>query len=99
VQVEVTKRAVKSLRRVPRHIAVGFFVWKREVEEHGIETVRKIAGYHDEPLQGKLRRVRSVRLGLGYRVYYRIEKGRTQVLVVEEVNKHDYKAIERLLGR
>ena len=97
--VEVTKRAAKSLARLPRHVAVNLFLWKREVEQHGLEAVQKIPGYHDEPLKGKLHGVRSVRLGLGYRAYYRIEQGTTRVVIVEEVNKHDYKAIERLLGR
>ena len=74
-------------------------MWKREIEEHGIEVIRQISGYHDEPLHGKLQGIRSVRLAKGYRVYYRIVGQRPKVLVVEEVNNHDYKAIERLLGR
>jgi addiction module RelE/StbE family toxin len=97
--VEVTARAEKSLRKVPRHVAVNFLLWKREVEQHGLDVVRAIPGYRDEQLKGKLRRVRSVRLGLGYRVFYRVSERTPTVLTVEEVNKHDYKAIERLLGR
>lgn len=99
VKVTVTKRAEKSLGRVPRHVAVNFLLWKREVETHGLEPVQKIPGYHDEALKGKLHGVRSIRLGLGYRAYYRIEKGAVRTLIVEEVNKHDYKAIERLFGK
>lgn len=99
VKVVVTKRAEKSLGRVPRNVAVNFILWKQEVEHHGLETVQKIPGYHDEPLKGKLHGIRSIRLGLGYRAYYRIDKGDVRTLIVEEVNKHDYKAIERLLGK
>ena len=95
----MTKRAEKSLGRVPRHVAVNFLLWKQEVESHGLELVQKIPGYHDEPLKGKLQGVRSIRLGLGFRAYYRIEKGEVRTLIVEEVNNHDYKAIERLLGK
>lgn len=80
-------------------MAISFFVWKREVEQHGLELVQKIPGYHDEALKGKLHGARSVRLGLGYRAYYRLEQQTPRVVIVEEVNKHDYKAIERLLGR
>jgi proteic killer suppression protein len=99
MKVTVTRRAEKSLSRVSRHVAINFLLWKQEVETHGLEPVQKIPGYHDEPLQGKLQGVRSIRLGLGYRAYYRIEKGVVRALIVEEVNKHDYKAIERLLGK
>ena len=53
MDVMLTKRAEKSLRKVPRQIAANFFTWKREMEEHGIDVVRKIPGYHDEPLAGK----------------------------------------------
>jgi proteic killer suppression protein len=99
VKVTVSKRAEKSLGRVPRHIAVNFLLWKREVETHGLGPVQKISGYHDEPLEGKLHGIRSIRLGRDYRAYYRIEKSEIRALIVEEVNKHDYKAIERLLGK
>lgn len=80
-------------------MAAGFFLWKREVEQHGLEAVRRISGYHDEPLHGKLRGIRSVRLALAYRAYYRLVGDRAQIVVVEEVNKHDHKAIERLFRR
>jgi len=99
VQVLLARRAEKSLRKVPQQVAAGFFLWKKEVEEHGIETVRKIPGYHDEPLQGKLKGVvRSVRLGRGYRAFYRITDNKVRCVLVEEVNNHDYKEIERLFG-
>jgi len=84
---------------VPRHVAVNFLLWKQEVETHGLEAIQKIPGYHDEPLRGKLRGIRSIRLGLGYRAYYRIDKCVVRTLIVEEVNKHDYKAIERLVDK
>jgi proteic killer suppression protein len=99
VKVEVTRRAEKSLAKAPRQAAVNFFTWKREVEEHGLEIIRKIPGYHDEPLEGKLKgKIRSIRLGLGYRAFYRVVGSSVKCVFVEEVNKHDYKAIERLFG-
>jgi proteic killer suppression protein len=99
VRVEVSKRAEGSLGKVPRQVAAKFFYWKRQVEEHGLEVVKKLPGYHDEPLQGKLKGyVRSVRLALGYRAYYQVIGTTTKYLLVEEVNRHDYKEIERLFG-
>lgn len=97
--VYLTKRAEHSVKGLPKPIAVKFFLWKREVEALGLEEVRKIAGYHDEPLKGKLKSyVRSVRLGLGYRLFYRVIGEELKCLLVEDVNSHDYKKIERLFG-
>lgn len=98
-RVSISKRAEKSLKTAPKQIAAGFFTWKREVEKHGIETIRKIPGYHDEPLEGKLKGyVRSVRLGRRYRAFYRVIGDAVKCILVEEVNKHGYKEIERLFG-
>jgi proteic killer suppression protein len=97
--VEISKRAEKSLRVVPKQVAVSFFLWKKEIEKHGVDDVRKIPGYHDEPLEGKLKGfARSVRLGKGFRAYYSLRGSTVKCLYVEEVNKHDYKEIERLFG-
>ena len=98
-RVEVTKRAEKSLGKVPVHVREDFLFWKRQVEDSGLAEVQKIPGYHDEPLEGKLKGVRSIRLSRGYRAYYVIAGGAVQFVRVEEVNKHDYKKIERLFGR
>ena len=98
-RVIVSKRAERSLTKAPRQVAGKFFYWKRQIETHGIEEVMKIPGYHDEPLRGKLRgRVRSVRMALGYRAFYHVVGDAVKCVVVEEVNRHDYKEIERLFG-
>jgi toxin HigB-1 len=74
-------------------------VWKREIEAHGVDVVMKIPGYHDELLKGKFKGlVRSIRLGLGYRLFYRVIEGNEKCLLIEDVNRHDYKKIERLFG-
>lgn len=62
----------------------------RLVEAHGLEEIRKIPGYHDEPLKGKLQGLRSIRLNRAYRLIYRIEKGIVIQVVVIGVNKHEY---------
>ncbi|WP_242604610.1 hypothetical protein [Legionella fairfieldensis] len=57
----------------------------------GLSEVRKIAGYHDEPLQGKKKGQRSIRLNKAYRAIYELNtKGQMEIIEVMEVNKHDY---------
>ena len=87
-RVDVSKRAERGLASAPKQVA-----------EHGLDFVKTIPGYHDEPLAGKLRgHCRSIRLALGYRAYYRLVGETVKCVLVEEVNKHDYKKIERLFG-
>lgn len=93
-----SRRARKSLENVPRQVAVKYAFWHGQVEESGLEVVQKIASYHDEPLTGKLKGIRSIRLSGAYRAYYRILNEKVECVLVEEVNKHDYKKIERLFG-
>ena len=81
----------KKLKRLPIHILRNMQRWALQVEMLGIAEVRKIPGYHDEPLGGKRKRQRSVRLSRHYRLFYTEEKDKTINLInVIEVNKHDY---------
>lgn len=53
--------------------------------------VRKIPGYHDEPLHGDRRGQRSVRLGRQWRaVYTESESAELIIVMVEEVTPHAY---------
>ena len=52
--------------------------------------VRKIPGYHDEPLIGELKGLRSIRLSRSYRAYYRIVAGAAVMVNVERIDKHEY---------
>lgn len=88
--VRIAKKAEKDLVKVPRHIVVNLRTWVRAVKLEGLENVRKIKGYHDEPLKGERLGQRSIRLSKAYRAIYSIEDGKVQVVVVEEVNKHEY---------
>ncbi len=89
---------MKSLAKAPKHVVAKYSLWRAQVIEHGLEVVQKIPSYHDELLSGKLKGIRSIRLSDGYRAYYRITKVGLICIIVEEINKHDYKAIERLFG-
>ena len=88
--VVVTKADEKDLRKVPIHVRLNFFAWLDAVTEQGLEAVRRVPGFHDEPLSGKRFGQRSIRLSKSYRAVYEIE-GTTATLVrVLEVNKHEY---------
>lgn len=90
-QVLITRRAEKQLRRLPVHVGKKLLHWVYLATEIGLEEVRKIPGYHDEPLVGRRRGMRSIRLSLGYRAMYRlVREGDIDVVSVEEVSKHGY---------
>ncbi|WP_419420447.1 type II toxin-antitoxin system RelE family toxin [Legionella sp. D16C41] len=50
--IELSKRAQKDLQKIPEYIKTKLLVWIDSVEQLGIYQVRKIPGYHDEPLKG-----------------------------------------------
>ncbi|STX81423.1 addiction module toxin, RelE/StbE family [Legionella busanensis] len=89
--VELSKRAQKDLAKIPEHIKTKLLVWIDSVEQLGVYQVRKIPGYHDEPLKGNRLGQRFVRLSKGYRAIYTMtSNGSMELIIVEEVNKHDY---------
>lgn len=98
--VRLAKRAEKSLRKVPPAVLDAADLWRGMVEEHGVHAVQRIATFRDHGLTGKLKKsgIRSVSLSYGYRLYYRIVAGHVEYVLIEEVNNHDYKEIERLFG-
>lgn len=83
------KKQVRK-RQLPLFILVKLQDWVEDVEDRGIEEVGKIPGYHDEPLSGKLEGMRSIRLGKGWRAYYRTGKDQIEFVLVERVDKHEY---------
>lgn len=89
--VLITARAKKDLRVVPCQVLDKFTAWVHSVELIGVEEVRKVPGFHDEPLKGDRKGQRSIRLNRAYRAIYVVSKGgAVEFVSVEEVNKHDY---------
>lgn len=64
--------------------------WKDIVKVSGPQGLRLIKGFHDEALRGEWKGHRSSRLSLQYRVIYKVEADRVEVLVVD-VTPHDYR--------
>lgn len=90
-RVSIGKKAQKDIRKVPSYIADKLDEWIESVETDGIQEVRKIVGYHDEPLKGKRQGQRSIRLSRAYRAIYSINKrNEIEFVSIEEVNKHEY---------
>jgi len=90
-RVEITRKALKQLRKLPQHIVTNLMIWVAAVEQDGLEEVRKVPGYHDEPLKGDREGQRSIRLSRAYRAIYIIKEDDTvEFASVEEVSKHDY---------
>ncbi|MBC7692848.1 MAG: hypothetical protein H7222_13890 [Methylotenera sp.] len=87
------RKALKSLetfRKSNPTVYENYMKWEKRVEEKGLMEVRKIPGYHDEPLQQLSRAGQhSVRLNNGYRVFYKIDEA-TGKMVIVDVNLHKY---------
>lgn len=89
--VRLSSKAIKDLKKVPTFIAIKLGAWIEDVGHRGLSEVRKIPGYHDEPLQGSRKGQRSIRLNIAYRAIYVVNKaGVVSFVEIQEVNKHDY---------
>lgn len=89
-QVEISSSAKKEIKKVPKHIAIKLLSWIDNVEEYGLAETSKVKGYHDEPLKGKRKGQRSIRLSRAYRAIYIVKKDEIEFVSIEEVNKHEY---------
>lgn len=89
-RAEISKLATKQLRKLPRHVVDNLMIWVAAVEHDGLEEVRKVPGYHDEPLKGDRAGQRSIRLSRSYRAIYEVKKDTATFVSVEAVSKHEY---------
>jgi len=87
----VLDKVKKDLKKLPFYILKNLQRWALQVESMGIREVRKIPGFHDEPLKGKRKGQRSIKLSKSYRaIYIELKSGEVNIVSVEEVNKHEY---------
>lgn len=90
-RVVLSRRVQKELKRLPTHIARNLLGWVDSVENDGLEEVRKLPGYHDEPLRGIRAGQRSIRLSRSWRAIYVVRSsGEVEFVRVEEVSRHEY---------
>lgn len=84
-------KAKKQLKKVPSYINTKFEYWCDLLNFMGLLQARKYKGFHDEPLKGKRKGQRSVRLSKAYRaIYVELDKNNYEIIEVLEVNKHEY---------
>ena len=84
------RRVAKQLRSLPHDILKRYEKWKDIVRISGPEGLRFIKGFHDEALRDQWAGYRSSRLGLQYRVIYKIVESGIFVLV-QTLTAHDYR--------
>lgn len=90
-EVIVTPFAQKQIRKIPKPILENLRYWAESVERLGLPEVRKLPGYHDEPLKGQRKGQRSIRLNKAYRaIYEEDESGEIIIVAILEVSKHEY---------
>jgi proteic killer suppression protein len=90
-QVTWSNSVDKQLAKLPDYLRDKFISWVMVVDRIGMLEARKLSGFHDEPLKGKRKGQRSVRLNRSYRaIYVEAENGDIIIVEVIEVTKHAY---------
>ena len=89
-QILEHKRLDRRFKSLPSEILKRYEKWKDIVSISGPNGLRVIRDFNDEALRGQWKGFRSSRLGLKYRLIYKIEA--TEVLVkVIDLTPHDYR--------
>ena len=92
-RIEEHRRVDKQLSdSVPVEILKRYEKWKDIARLSGPPGLRMIRGLHDEALAGEWKGHRSSRLGLQWRVIYRVS-GTVLLIQVVQVTPHDYRRI------
>lgn len=91
-EIEEHRRVEKQLSgSVPIEVLKRYEKWKDIARISGPAGLRAIKGFHDEALSGEWKGHRSSRLGLQWRVIYRVVANVLLIQVVQ-VTAHDYRS-------
>lgn len=91
VQIFITKKAQKDLRKLPKHILLQLDLWVEIIKEEGYRSMQTIKGYNDHALIGDRKGQRSSYLSRSWRVIYTINEEKTSIVIkILEINYHDY---------
>lgn len=89
MDIILSKLAKKQLSKAPILIQNKLQLWVELLESQGLEFVRTLKGYHDEPLKGNRAGQRSIRLNRQWRAIYEELTG--TIIAIQEVTPHDYR--------
>ena len=89
-RIEEHRRVDKQAATIPKDILKRYEKWKDIATISGPPGLRLIRGLHDEALSGEWRGYRSSRLGLQWRVIYRVIAEKL-LFQVASITAHDYR--------
>ena len=89
-RIEEHRRIEKQVASVPNDVLKRYEKWKDIASISGPPGLRLIKGFHDEALSGTWKGYRSSRLGVQWRVIYRIIP-EEQLFQVASITAHDYR--------
>jgi mRNA-degrading endonuclease YafQ of YafQ-DinJ toxin-antitoxin module len=89
-RIEEHRRVDKQVGSIPKEILKRYEKWKDIATISGLPGLRLIKGLHDEALSGEWQGYRSSRLGLQWRVIYRVIPERL-LFQVASITAHDYR--------
>jgi mRNA-degrading endonuclease YafQ of YafQ-DinJ toxin-antitoxin module len=84
------RSVVRRLGQLPVEVLKRYEVWKDIVRASGPPGLRLIKGFHDEALRGEWKGYRSSRLGIQFRVIYKLN-ARERAALVMNLTAHDYR--------
>lgn len=84
------RRLAKQLDVLPVEVLKRYEKWKDIAIVSGPLGLRLIKGFHDEALRGKWQGYRSSRLGVQYRVIYKVI-AKEAIFQVVSISPHEYR--------
>jgi addiction module RelE/StbE family toxin len=84
------RRLAKQLDVLPVEVLKRYEKWKDIAIVSGPLGLRLIKGFHDEALRGKWQGYRSSRLGLQYRVIYKV-MAKEAIFQLVSISPHEYR--------
>jgi addiction module RelE/StbE family toxin len=91
-RIEEHRRVDKQVASIPKDVLKRYEKWKDIATISGPPGLRLIQGFRDEALSGEWRGYRSCRLGLQWRVIYRVALGKL-LFQVASITAHDYRRL------